>query len=155
MAHSLCVKHLEHRNQLHEKRRIDDATTDSKITEAFVASLPQRTSVKQASTRWIPNDLNPFIVRPVQSQVEEKQPIEYLTEMRQVTIQFINIVPTTSQESKLIPMVNKAFQTVCKIVSKMRGVVNKVSLFDKDCMILVLFGLRGIEHEVESQNALK
>ncbi|XP_063908032.1 adenylate cyclase type 10-like [Zophobas morio] len=155
VAHSLCVKHLEHRNQLHEKRRIDDATTDSKITEAFVASLPQRTSVTQASTRWIPNDLNPFIVRPVQSQVEEKQPIEYLTEMRQVTIQFINIVPTTSQESKLIPMVNKAFQTVCKIVSKMRGVVNKVSLFDKDCMILVLFGLRGIEHEVESQNALK
>ncbi|XP_044255355.1 adenylate cyclase type 10-like [Tribolium madens] len=155
IAHALCVKHLEHRSQLHEKRRIDDATTDSKITESFIASLPQRPSVKAAPMNWIPNDLNPFIVRPVQSQVEEKQPIEYLTEMRQVTIQFINIVPTTFQDSKLVPMVNTAYQIVCKIVSKVRGVVNKVSLFDKDCMILVLFGLRGIEHEVESQNALK
>jgi class 3 adenylate cyclase len=155
VAHTLCVKHLEHRSQLHEKRRIDDATTDSKITESFIAGLPERPTVKIAALRWIPNDLNPFIVRPVQSQVEEKQPIEYLTEMRQVTIQFINIVPTTFQDNKLVAMVNKAYQIVCKIVSTVRGVVNKVSLFDKDCMILVLFGLRGIEHEVESQNALK
>lgn len=32
--------------------------------------------------------------------------------------------------------------------------MNKVSMFDKDMMFLVVFGLRGLKHEDEAQNAL-
>lgn len=34
------------------------------------------------------------------------------------------------------------------------GLVNKVSMFDKDMMFLVVFGLRGLKHEDEAQKAL-
>lgn len=37
----------------------------------------------------------------------------------------------------------------------MKGCVNKVSLFDKDMMFVVIFGLRGFKHDLESQVALK
>lgn len=37
----------------------------------------------------------------------------------------------------------------------MQGCVNKVSLFDKDLMFVILFGLRGYKHELESQIALR
>lgn len=37
----------------------------------------------------------------------------------------------------------------------MEGCVNKVSLFDKDLMFVVIFGLRGFKHELESQIGLR
>ncbi|KAF2896008.1 hypothetical protein ILUMI_10155 [Ignelater luminosus] len=154
IVQKLCEKHINHRNTLHATKKFEDTLTDSKITDRFVRSLPEREVMKIASQKWIAADMKPFIIKPVQEQIEEKQPLEYLTEMREVTIQFINIVPKTFYEPKLVVMVNSAYQIVCSIVCKLLGVVNKVSLFDKDAMMLVLFGLRGIKHELESQNAL-
>lgn len=37
----------------------------------------------------------------------------------------------------------------------MQGCVNKVSIFDKDLMFVVIFGLRGFKHELESQIGLR
>lgn len=42
-----------------------------------------------------------------------------------------------------------------RVVDDMRGCVNKVSIFDKDLMFLVIFGLRGFKHELESQIGLR
>lgn len=42
-----------------------------------------------------------------------------------------------------------------RIVSSHEGIVNKVSLFDKDMMFLVIFGLRGFKHELESRIGLR
>lgn len=44
---------------------------------------------------------------------------------------------------------------ISRIVHSHEGTLNKVSLFDKDVMFLVIFGLRGFKHEVESQIALR
>lgn len=41
------------------------------------------------------------------------------------------------------------------IVSANQGCVNKINYFDKDLMMLVIFGLRGLKHELESRIALK
>nr|XP_023016522.1 adenylate cyclase type 10-like [Leptinotarsa decemlineata] len=41
------------------------------------------------------------------------------------------------------------------VVKDKYGCVNKISNFDKDLMLLVIFGLRGFKHELESQIALK
>lgn len=40
------------------------------------------------------------------------------------------------------------------MTSKSGGLVNKVSMFDKDMMFLIVFGLRGLKHEDEAQHAL-
>ncbi|KAK9874397.1 hypothetical protein WA026_002744 [Henosepilachna vigintioctopunctata] len=151
----LCEKHIELRNTLHENRKFNENVTDSYLIDKFVQSLPPRKTAKMAVQRWIMNELSPFIIKPVLEQVEKKQSLQYLTEMREVTILFINIVPTSYEESQLIVMIDRAYKIVCNIVSSLLGVVNKVSLFDKDAMMLVLFGLKGIKHELESQNALK
>lgn len=151
----LCERHIKHRNALHAQNKFDSTATDSKLTEEFVNSLPERQAMSFAPKKWIVSDLSPYIIKPVQEQVNENQPLEYLTEMREVTIQFINIVPTTYYEPKIVVMIDRAYKSICSIVGKVLGVVNKVSLFDKDAMLLVLFGLRGIKHELESQNALK
>lgn len=37
----------------------------------------------------------------------------------------------------------------------MQGCVNKVSLFDKDLMFVVIFGFRGFKHDLESQVGLR
>lgn len=42
-----------------------------------------------------------------------------------------------------------------RIVNYHEGVVNKVSLFDKDLMFLIIFGLPGLKHDLESQIALR
>lgn len=55
----------------------------------------------------------------------------------------------------LISHCDKAYQIVCKTVDKMDGTVNKLTLFDKDVAILIIFGLRGFRHELASQIALK
>lgn len=41
------------------------------------------------------------------------------------------------------------------VTTKAGGLVNKVSMFDKDMMFLVVFGLRGLKHEDEARKALQ
>lgn len=41
------------------------------------------------------------------------------------------------------------------VTSEAGGLVNKISMFDKDMMLLVVFGLRGLKHEDEAQKALQ
>lgn len=41
------------------------------------------------------------------------------------------------------------------VTSASGGLVNKVSMFDKDMMFLVVFGLRGLKQEDEAQMALQ
>lgn len=44
---------------------------------------------------------------------------------------------------------------IFSVVDEMQGCVNKVSLFDKDLMFVVIFGLRGFKHELDSQIGLR
>lgn len=44
---------------------------------------------------------------------------------------------------------------VFSITSAAGGLVNKVSMFDKDMMFLVVFGLRGLKHQDETQKAIQ
>jgi adenylate cyclase 10 len=42
-----------------------------------------------------------------------------------------------------------------RLTTELGGLVNKVSMFDKDMMFLVVFGLRGLKQEDEAQKALQ
>lgn len=55
--------------------------------------------------------------------------------------------------SSIILTIKKFFSD--RIVDEMKGCVNKISLFDKDYMVLCIFGLRGMKSYMESQIALQ
>lgn len=53
------------------------------------------------------------MLRPVIRSVEMDEPLEYLTEMRQVVILFINIITTVMDNEELISLVRAAYKLVC------------------------------------------
>ncbi|KAK2576827.1 hypothetical protein KPH14_005461 [Odynerus spinipes] len=110
--------------------------------------------VKVAKAR-LKDSLRSYMLRPVIRSVEMDEPLEYLTEMRQVVIVFVNAVTSELHKRKLVALVDIAYKLVCRIVDGMQGCVNKTSLFDKDLTFLCIFGLRGDKHELESQIGLK
>ncbi|XP_060805393.1 adenylate cyclase type 10 isoform X1 [Amyelois transitella] len=94
------------------------------------------------------------MVTPVLRAVDNDEPMDFLTEVRRVVVVVINIITRTVTEDVLIGKVDTAYKLVCSLASEAGGLVNKVSMFDKDMMFLVVFGLRGLKHEQEAQKAL-
>ncbi|CAH2095404.1 unnamed protein product [Euphydryas editha] len=128
-----------------------NGTVTSKTNEL----LSLRKTILVATDKNIGSEIRKFILRPVLTQIDAHQPLEYLTEMRQVSVLFVTLKPIECPFPQLITIVNNSFQITCEIVYKSMGCVNKIILFDKDIMILVIFGLRGFKHECEAQAALK
>lgn len=99
--------------------------------------------------------LRKFILPPVMSCIDRNEPIEYLTEMRRTVIMFINLSSKRCTYDQLANLVNECYIEICKNVEMYKGCVNKVCLFDKDIMFVIIFGLRGFKHDLECQYALK
>nr|XP_021191693.2 adenylate cyclase type 10 [Helicoverpa armigera] len=134
-----------------------DSSKSSNVADALRKSeaLNLRKAILVAEEKNIGSEIRRFMIRPVLTQVDAHQPLEYLTEMRQVSILFVTLKPRECSFTQLITIVNNSYQITCEIVYKSMGCVNKIILFDKDVMILVVFGLRGFKHESEAQAALK
>ncbi|KAK0097186.1 hypothetical protein PV326_003000 [Microctonus aethiopoides] len=113
-----------------------------------------RPKVIMVTKQRMKNQLRSYMLWPVIRSVELDEPLEHLTEIRQVVIVFVNVITTNIRKTKLISLANTAYKIVCQIVSDMHGCVNKTSLFDKDLMFLCIFGLRGGKQEFESQIGL-
>lgn len=132
----LCQTHVEH-------RKIDRAFNNLE----FYRSLPERREVVNALNRWSLNDMRPFISKAVLEQIDLLQPLEHLTEIREVTIQFISVL-----RSKLTVNI---FEIICDIVSNFAGIVNGVCVLGSSVKIFAIFGLSLIKEGMESQHALK
>ncbi|XP_071646995.1 adenylate cyclase type 10 [Temnothorax longispinosus] len=114
-----------------------------------------RPKVIRIAKERLKDSLRSYMLRPVIRSVEMDEPLEHLTEMRQVVILFINVITTVMDNEELISLVSAAYKLVCGVVCEMHGCVNKTSLFDKDLIFLCIFGLRGDKHELESQIGLR
>ncbi|XP_014207878.1 adenylate cyclase type 10-like [Copidosoma floridanum] len=121
--------------------------------EAIDYSL--RPKLIRAARAKLGKKLRSYVLRPVIRSVEMDEPLEYLTEIRQVVIVFVNVITEEINRKTLIKLVDATFSFVCGIVGEMQGCVNKTSLFDKDLIFLCIFGLRGDKHELESQIGLR
>lgn len=133
-------------------------TTDIIKTLKNNESLNVRETILESIEKNKGGNIRKFMIQPVVQQIDAHQPLEYLTEMRYVTIMFITLKARKlklNSVTHLITVVNKAYEITCEIIYKCMGCVNKIILFDKDIMILVIFGLRGFKHESEAQAALK
>ncbi|XP_058797056.1 adenylate cyclase type 10-like [Phymastichus coffea] len=127
------------------------ATKRSEATADYML----RPKVSKAVEAKLTHELRSYVLRPVIRSVELDEPLEYLTEIRQVVIVFVNVVIQEINRKTLIKLVNASYSYVCSCVGEMQGCVNKTSLFDKDLMFLCIFGLRGDKHELESQIGLR
>jgi len=72
-----------------------------------------RPKVIKAAKEGLKNSLRSYMLRPVIRSVEMDEPLEYLTEMRQVVILFINIITTVVSNEELISLVDTAYKLIC------------------------------------------
>ena len=54
-----------------------------------------------------------FLIPPLYNAIESNEPIDYLTEMRQVVTVFINIVTKKISLLELIELADTAFKLIC------------------------------------------
>ncbi|KAF7398544.1 hypothetical protein HZH66_006441 [Vespula vulgaris] len=114
-----------------------------------------RPKIIEIAKAHLKDGLRSYMLRPVIRSIEMDEPLEYLNEMRQVVIVFVNATINERRKRQMMKLIDAAYKIVCRIVDGMQGCVNKTSLFDKDLMFLCVFGLRGDKHELESQIGLK
>ncbi|CAH0695976.1 unnamed protein product [Spodoptera exigua] len=123
------------------------------ITDVGVVLKVRPAVIEAVRNSWYP-ELRRFMAIPVLRAVENDEPMEFLTEVRRVIVVFLNIITRTVTPDVLIELVDTVYKQVSSLTSESGGLVNKVSMFDKDMMILIVFGLRGLSHEDEAQHAL-
>ncbi|KAJ3648253.1 hypothetical protein Zmor_020070 [Zophobas morio] len=130
-----------------EEKRVLGAMAGEEFSLRPAVNLAVRLKIREL--------LRGFIIAPVMKSIDMNEPLEYLSEMRQAVIVFINVVSHKINTTDTVILADRAYKTVCRVVHQMNGCVNKVSLFDKDLMFVVIFGLRGLKNELECQVALR
>ncbi|XP_055642241.1 adenylate cyclase type 10-like [Toxorhynchites rutilus septentrionalis] len=118
-------------------------------------TLGIRPSLKHVGARTDSSALRRFMIKPILNAIDTKEPLEFLTEMRQIVTVFLNIVLKPKDVQAVVEEINSIFTSLCNLVEGYEGTVNKISLFDKDVMFLIIFGLRGYKHDLDSQIALR
>ncbi|XP_070572450.1 adenylate cyclase type 10-like [Ptychodera flava] len=119
----------------------------------FNASLPRKR--QNISTVVRKGMLEPYIATPVMHKIEEQQPLEYLCELRQVSIVFINLTLDNVPKEEECFILQDTFNAILETVNQFQGSLNKIFMFDKGCTFLVIFGLPGYKHENECAHALQ
>jgi adenylate cyclase 10 len=98
-----------------------------------------------------------FLLRCVYQRIERRQSLDYLSELRRVTITFINlnILDEHCEDNHLCQNVQKVFILIYELTKMMGGVLTKTLLFDKGWSFLCVFGLPGYKQGDDTANALK
>ncbi|KAI0220394.1 Adenylate cyclase type 10 [Lamellibrachia satsuma] len=95
-----------------------------------------------------------YVSVQVITKLDEHQPLEYLSEMRQVTIVFINLQLEEVTKYELTRTLQESFKSIYTHVKAKMGNLNKIFMFDKGCTYLAVFGLPGFKHENDCAHAL-
>ncbi|KAH0501911.1 Adenylate cyclase type 10 [Microtus ochrogaster] len=93
---------------------------------------------------------------PSALQIDDKQLRGYLSELRPVTIVFVNLMFKEQDKAEVI---GSAIQAACvhitSVLKVFRGQINKVFMFDKGCSFLCVFGFPGEKASDEITHALE
>ncbi|XP_033006969.1 adenylate cyclase type 10 [Lacerta agilis] len=107
-----------------------------------------------------PNDklekcLRKYVMRNILKKIDDNQPLEYLSELRPVTIVFVNLqFDESANTHHLCKAIQDANTKIAAIIYPLSGKINKVFMFDKGCTLLCIFGLPGDKQSDEGANAL-
>ena len=105
----------------------------------------------------IDNLIPSFLLRCVYQRIERRQSLDYLSELRRVTITFINLDISNEQstELNLQQSMQQIFIDIYELTKMMGGVLTKGLVFDKGWSFLCVFGLPGYKQGDDTANALK
>ncbi|KAH1166356.1 hypothetical protein KIL84_015528 [Mauremys mutica] len=130
-----------------------------KCTE-YLQHYPTGETILRATSTLSPNDelekcLRKYVMRNILKKIDDNQPLEYLSELRPVTIVFVNL--QFDERAKILHLckaIHDANVKISDIIHVFRGKINKVFMFDKGCTFLCVFGLPGDKQADESTHAL-
>ncbi|XP_077868154.1 adenylate cyclase type 10-like [Saccoglossus kowalevskii] len=117
--------------------------------------LTTRQAVFDATSEAEEKKLRLYVMGTVLQKIDDDLPLEYLSEMRQVTIIFINLTLAKGSKHDESDALQSAFNTVYNSLKRYHGRLNKVFMFDKGCTFLAIFGLPGDKHEDDCAHALQ
>ncbi|XP_066480624.1 adenylate cyclase type 10 [Tiliqua scincoides] len=99
--------------------------------------------------------LRKYVMRNILSKIDDNQPLEYLSELRPVTVVFVNLQFDESANTlHLCKAIQDANTKITGLIHPLSGKINKVFMFDKGCTVLCIFGLPGDKQPDESTHAL-
>ncbi|XP_045402589.1 adenylate cyclase type 10 [Lemur catta] len=100
--------------------------------------------------------LQKYVMESILKQIDDRQLLGYLSELRPVTIVFVNLM---FKEPNKAGAIGSAIQDACmhitSILKVFRGQINKVFMFDKGCSFLCVFGFPGEKAPDEVTHALE
>ncbi|XP_067388626.1 adenylate cyclase type 10 [Emydura macquarii macquarii] len=115
-----------------------------------------RTTSMLAPNDALEKSLRKYVMRNILKKIDDNQPLEYLSELRPVTIVFVNLQFDESANTlHLCKAIHDANVKISEIIQVFRGKINKVFMFDKGCTFLCVFGLPGDKQADESTHALE
>ncbi|XP_070318848.1 adenylate cyclase type 10 isoform X1 [Odocoileus virginianus] len=100
--------------------------------------------------------LQKYVMESILKQIDDKQLRGYLSELRPVTVMFVNLMFKGQDKAEVI---GSAIQDACvhinSVLRVFRGQINKVFMFDKGCSFLCVFGFPGEKAPDEVTHALE
>ncbi|KAI6656437.1 Adenylate cyclase type 10 [Oopsacas minuta] len=118
--------------------------------------LQEQLSISKQLTPNMLDTIKKFLPEAVRSKIESGQSLEWMSELRTISVLFINLdVCIQKLTDEKINLIQEALVYVQEIMNAFDGVVNKIFMFDKGCTILALFGLPHAKHEDDSTRALQ
>ena len=118
--------------------------------------LQEQLSISKQLTPSMLDNIRKFLPKAVRSKIESGQSLEWLSELRTISVLFLNLdVCIEKLTEEKIKLIQEALVCVQEIMNAFDGVVNKIFMFDKGCTILALFGLPHAKHEDDSTRALQ
>ncbi|XP_055964576.1 adenylate cyclase type 10 [Sorex fumeus] len=100
--------------------------------------------------------LKKYVMESILKQIDDKQLGGYLSELRPVTIVFVNLM---FKDQNKVEVIGSAIQDACvhinAVLRTFRGQINKVFMFDKGCSFLCVFGFPGEKGPDEVTHALE
>ncbi|XP_066886229.1 adenylate cyclase type 10 isoform X3 [Kogia breviceps] len=100
--------------------------------------------------------LQKYVMESILKQIDDKKLRGYLSELRPVTIMFVNLMFKDQDKAEVI---GSAIQDACAHINSVlrvfRGQINKVFMFDKGCSFLCVFGFPGEKAPDEVTHALE
>ncbi|KAF6073833.1 hypothetical protein HJG60_000333 [Phyllostomus discolor] len=100
--------------------------------------------------------LQKYLMESILKQIDDKQLRGYLSELRPVTIVFVNLIFKDQNKPEVLgPAIQEASVHINSVVRFFRGQINKVFMFDKGCSFLCVFGFPGEKAPDEVAHALE
>ncbi|KAM4626854.1 adenylate cyclase type 10 [Discoglossus pictus] len=131
--------------------------------ESYGSHLQHEPNVHETyrkASRVSPNEnlektLRKYVTQTVLKKIDDNQPLDYLSEMRPVTILFLNLQFDESAEIEdKCQVIQDVYIGMSNLIDSYQGRINKIFMFDKGCTYLCVFGLPGDKQEDECTHAL-